>query len=673
MQQINQEVFSFLKNYDTNFARTQEQLDNAQTELKKFQILFNAMKSMAEASSDIELLKKAHTLAQKAEQSSSLDNRCLLTISTTFNAIASKIDQKTQEFDKLLNDWDAPPKVKALVGHCRVNKTEILDLKSQNLSSFPSTLLDYLPHVKTLNLAHNHLTSFVLQGASKLENLYVSQNNLSLCRIEGAPRLKILNLSNNRIESFTLQEVPNLQELYLLYVGLTSFTLEGASNLKNLQLSNNNISSFTLRGSPRLETLNLSFNPLTSFNLEEASNIRELNFFRTSLTSFTLQGASRLKLLNLYMNNLTTFTLEGAVELRELNLSRNRLQQEPLLLNCATPERFTVSGNPYLTTNSRPYKNIVQQRLALFTALLKSLTSEKENLKNLSADQIFAVLREENPSLIAQINLWLEKLQTARDFKNLTNREDFAYNVLSVIDFSLKTPEFREPLRLALDLANSSCVDRCSLFLNEAIEAKKIYELGIMTLGDAISFLRGSYALKMIHKLATEFVESRRVPCDPNQFYDPDEVIEIEGVRYHDTLDPIEVYIDLQRSLKDEFSLPVVIKEQNYQSSVTPELEARVRENVQMALKDIPSLTDYFCSFPSWIEKIKKEYREELQVSFDQINLDMERFMQSKEFLEATLDEQKALVLPYREEEREITQQFIKQKTKELLNSEISR
>jgi len=669
MDQINQEVFSFLQIHDANFATTQEQLNNSQTELKKFQILFNAMKSMAEACPKIELLEKAHRLAKKAQQSSALDNRCLLTISTTFNTITSKIHQNTEEFNKLLNDWDAPPGLKELIVYYRRHKTEILDLRSHNLSSFPSTLLVYLPHVKTLNLSNNHLTFFTLRGAENLENLYISQNELTTFTLERAPQLKILSLSNNNMASFTLREVPKLEDLYALYSGLTSFTLEGASNLKNLQLANNHITSFILRGAQQLETLNLSFNPLTSFNLEEASNIRELNFFRSALTSFVLQGASRLEILNLYLNNLTTFMLEGASELKQLNLSRNRLNQEPLLVNCATPEIFKVSGNPYLTTNSRSNKNIVQQRLALFTALLKSPIPEREHLKNLSADQIFGILGRENPSLIGQISLWLKKLQTARDFKDLTNREEFAYNVLSIIDFALKTPEFREPLALSLNEANTSCVDRCSLFLNQAVEAKKIYELGLMNLEDAISFLKGSYALKIIDNLATEFVESTRVPCDPNLSYDPDEVVEIDGVLYHDTLDPIEIYLDLQRRLKDDFSLPVVIKEQNYESSATPELEARVRENVQMALEDIPSLTDYFCSFPSWIEKIKIEYRVKLQDKLDKIAIELEEFMKSQQFLNANIDVQKSLLLSYQEQEREITKQFIKQKTKEVLTS----
>ena len=226
---------------------------------------------------------------------------------------------------------------------------------------------------------------------------------------------------------------------------------------------------------------------------------------------------------------------------------------------------------------------------------------------------------------------------------------------------------------LALDVANTTCVDRCSLFLNEAIEAKKIYELGVMPLQEAIAFLKGSYALKMIHKLASEFVESRRVPLSPDEYYDPNEAIIIDGIAYRDTLDPIEVYIDLQCRLKDDFSLPVAIKEQNYQSSVTPEFEARVRENVQMALKDTPSLTDYFCSFPSWIEKIKREYGEDLQVGFDEINTDMEKFMESEEFRNATEDEKKALMLPYQEQAIQYTEQFSKKKTRELLALPISR
>jgi len=299
MQGINQEIVSFLQEYDVNFTTTQQELGLAQGDLKKFQILFTAMAKVVEDSVNTAVLEKAMSLAEKAETSSGLDPRCLTTITQTFERIVSKIDQN-QQFDKLLNSWDAPEKVKCKVRECRQSNSSTLELREYRLSSFPSTLLEYLPHVNILDLSENRLTSFSLKGA---------------------PQLKALILRTNELTSLELEEPSQLEELDVSWNRLTSFSLEGASQLKVLHIYHNNLESFTLKEAPDLEDLNLSNNKLTSFMLEKALS---------------------LKILHLSNNNLTLFTLEGALALKALYLSKNQLKEGYQLINCATPQTLDL-------------------------------------------------------------------------------------------------------------------------------------------------------------------------------------------------------------------------------------------------------------------------------------------------------------------------------------------
>ena len=236
MQKINQEVISFLQNRDVNFEKTQNELSTAQGDLKKFQILFEAMGKFAEGCSDSVTLEKAMSLAEKAHSNSVLDSRCLISIVNTFERILN-----AQNFISILEKWDAPQEIKNKVIDCRESKSDLLDLNGCKLSSFPSSLLGYLPCVRFLDLGNNQLASFILKGPSQLQLLNLRNNKLELFDLEGMPQLEVLDLSWNLLTSFALEGASKLKELYVYHNKLKSFILEGASEMESLYISDNKL------------------------------------------------------------------------------------------------------------------------------------------------------------------------------------------------------------------------------------------------------------------------------------------------------------------------------------------------------------------------------------------------------------------------------------------------
>ena len=123
----------------------------------------------------------------------------------------------------------------------------------------------------------------------------------------------------------------------------------------------------------KTDTLNLNNKGLSSFPsalLQHLPYVRNLDLSNNELTFFKLEGASQLQILEISDNHLESFSLQGASHLEGLYLNSNVLNHPPELIDCAKPEILDVSENPYLTTSSGVDKNIIQQRLSLFTVML---------------------------------------------------------------------------------------------------------------------------------------------------------------------------------------------------------------------------------------------------------------------------------------------------------------
>ena len=201
---------------------------------------------------------------------------------------------------------------------------QVLNLCFLHLRSLPDAIFR-IPHLKTLDLACNQLTSFSLNHAKNLALLNLACNQLTAVSLNRVKNLASLDLSGNKLTSFSLNHAKNLVSLKLEYNKLISFSLNHAKNLVSLNLEHNKLISFSLNHAKNLVSLNLEHNKLTSFSLNFMKNLALLNLAFNEFTAFSLSDTEKLDSLDLSYNRLTDFSFKNAKNLKLLNLSRNRL------------------------------------------------------------------------------------------------------------------------------------------------------------------------------------------------------------------------------------------------------------------------------------------------------------------------------------------------------------
>ena len=165
----------------------------------------------------------------------------------------------------------------------------VLDLSCLQLSSLPDAIF-WIPHLETLDLAHNLLTSFSLRHMK---------------------HLRLLNVSCNQLTSFSLRKVENLISLNLEHNLLTSFAFSHMKSLTSLDLSNNQLRSFLSCDLPSATHINLSHNNLSHLDPNCISSINNNQFIKLDLRNNPLsnEGITQIQedLLQRPGNNTTSY------------------------------------------------------------------------------------------------------------------------------------------------------------------------------------------------------------------------------------------------------------------------------------------------------------------------------------------------------------------------------
>ena len=256
-------------------------------------------------------------------------------------------------------------------------KQQVLDLRFLDLSSLPDALFR-IPHLKTLvlayneltslflnpmknleslNLAHNKLTSFFLTHQNNIVSLNLKANELTSFSLNGAKKLVSLDLSCNELTSFSLHHAKNLASLDLSCNSLPSFSFNHEKNLASLDLSYNELTSLSLLGMKNLVSLNAEHNKLFSislnFSYDHVNNPLSLNFAHNQLSSFSTLPIKQKHLvsLNLSYNQLCRFLCHDLPNIRNINLCHNRLATvNPGCMSSLNPNQritFDLRDNPW--------------------------------------------------------------------------------------------------------------------------------------------------------------------------------------------------------------------------------------------------------------------------------------------------------------------------------------
>ena len=201
---------------------------------------------------------------------------------------------------------------------------QVLSLNYFALGSLPDAIFP-MPHIKTLNLEDNDLTSFSLNHITYLVSLNLAYNSFTSFSLSHVKNLVSLNFECNQLTFFSLSHMPNLASLNVAYNKLTSVSLDHMKNLIRVNLAYNYLTSFSLSHMKNLASLDFQSNQLLSFSLGHMEELAWLNLENNQLTSFSVHHMEKLASLYLGNNRLTSFSLNHMKNLTALHLSKNRL------------------------------------------------------------------------------------------------------------------------------------------------------------------------------------------------------------------------------------------------------------------------------------------------------------------------------------------------------------
>ena len=148
----------------------------------------------------------------------------------------------------------------------------VLDLRYLELKSLPKAI-SRIPHLKTMHLSCNRLTSFSLSYQHNLVFLNLSGNELTSFSLSHVKNLTSLNLSCNKLTSFSLSHMKNLTSLNLSCNSFTSISLSHMKNLVSLNLLGNELSNLLACDLPSVRYLNIDYNTMSHLEPNCTSSI----------------------------------------------------------------------------------------------------------------------------------------------------------------------------------------------------------------------------------------------------------------------------------------------------------------------------------------------------------------------------------------------------------------
>ena len=134
-----------------------------------------------------------------------------------------------------------------------------------------------------------------------------------------------LDLSNNNISEINLSNLTNLEELYLAFTNISEINLSNLTNLERLDLSNNNISEIDLSSNTILRYLILSNNNLSQINLDNLHGLEKLVLDNNYLSTIDLSNNSNIEGLSLDIDLYSLVNFDNFNNLYEIENEINML------------------------------------------------------------------------------------------------------------------------------------------------------------------------------------------------------------------------------------------------------------------------------------------------------------------------------------------------------------
>lgn len=199
-----------------------------------------------------------------------------------------------------------------------------------------------------LNVSNNDLTVLKLDKAVLLRNLLCSGNNLSNLDISANTELDTVDVSGNRLAAFDISKNVRLTSLNASDNAIIQINTDANTLLKKLDVNYNEITAVNLKNNTALTELNIRSNRLVALDLQSNTGLKYVECSYNGLISLDLPESVETLLCS--NNQLYGIELQGLTHLKELNVSNNELYSVDLSA-CTELVSLDVSGNHLAAIN----------------------------------------------------------------------------------------------------------------------------------------------------------------------------------------------------------------------------------------------------------------------------------------------------------------------------------
>ena len=214
--------------------------------------------------------------------------------------------------------------------------------------------LSNLSKLEDLYLSHNELTSLTVENCPNLYRLQCRYNALTEVNVDGAEYLSLdynqlssldfshagkysklisLNVQNNQLFTIDVSGCLNMEDLCAFDNMLTSLDVSNNKKIRMLYCYRNQLSYLNIDGCNDLENLQMNNNLLESIDLTDKVQLKRLTCYYNKLKNIKIDPSTKLTSLNLHSNEFEELDISEFKNIKSLNCSNNKMLNKLKLHN----------------------------------------------------------------------------------------------------------------------------------------------------------------------------------------------------------------------------------------------------------------------------------------------------------------------------------------------------
>lgn len=226
------------------------------------------------------------------------------------------------EQELILQGFDTGP-IDGFVPTANISGITNLDVASKNISDL--TGIEAFTNLITLNCAVNFLTNLDLSKNTKLEELFMYNNQITSIDVTLLTKLKIFWCHSNQLSNLDVTKNTGLISLVCWDNNLTSLNTLNNPNLNVLVCEQNQITSLNVTNNKTLNRFQCGNNQLTSLNINNNTNLTYLSCEQNFLTTLNVNNNKSLQTIYCNNNQLAELDFTQNSGLTTLDCSNNEL------------------------------------------------------------------------------------------------------------------------------------------------------------------------------------------------------------------------------------------------------------------------------------------------------------------------------------------------------------